>query len=167
MKDEIQKTREYLDYLENHYNNVQKAWSILQDKCKHMNFIYDDFLHGTIDMEVKLHDISKLSQEEFVQYRVKFFPTKEEKDNHHCLIDLAFDRAWKHHKKENTHHWENWTKKKIYHDVVYVVHNICDWMAMGMKFNDTAKSYYEKNKSKIKIPKWSEKLMYEIFECIY
>ena len=101
MKDEIQKTREYLDYLENHYNNVQKAWSILQDKCKHMNFIYDDFLHGTIDMEVKLHDISKLSQEEFVQYRVKFFPTKEEKDNHHCLIDLAFDRAWKHHKKEN------------------------------------------------------------------
>ena len=39
----IQKTREYLDYLEEHYNNVQKAWKIIQDKCKDMPFIYDDF----------------------------------------------------------------------------------------------------------------------------
>ena len=27
MQELIQKTREYLDYVERHYNNVQKAWA--------------------------------------------------------------------------------------------------------------------------------------------
>jgi len=36
----IKKTREYLDYLEDHIKNVEKAWEILQEKCKNKNFIY-------------------------------------------------------------------------------------------------------------------------------
>lgn len=38
----IRKTREYLDYNEEHYNNVQKDWVLIQDKCKDMRFIYDE-----------------------------------------------------------------------------------------------------------------------------
>ena len=34
MQELIQKTREYLDYVERHYNNVQKAWAELNEKCK-------------------------------------------------------------------------------------------------------------------------------------
>ena len=29
MLDKIQKFREYLDYVERHYNNVQKAWKLI------------------------------------------------------------------------------------------------------------------------------------------
>ena len=74
---------EYLDYIEEHYNNVQEAWKIINDKCqnKGFRFIYDDFVWHTIDSEVKAHDLSKLSPEEFTQYRQFFFPCDgEEKD---------------------------------------------------------------------------------------
>ena len=45
--------------------------------------------------------------------------------------------------------------------------NLVDWIAMGFKFNDTAKGYYEKNKSGIELPEWAIELMYKIFDCIY
>jgi len=38
MLERIKKTREYLDYIEEHYMNVQKAWKELQQKCKEMRF---------------------------------------------------------------------------------------------------------------------------------
>ena len=40
----IQKTREYLDYVERHILNVNKAWEELNIKCrlKGFNWIYDD-----------------------------------------------------------------------------------------------------------------------------
>ena len=34
----LAKTREYLDYVERHYNNVQKAWKELNEKCKNNGF---------------------------------------------------------------------------------------------------------------------------------
>jgi hypothetical protein len=44
---------------------------------------------------------------------------------------------------------------------------VIDWMAMGIKFNDTAQSYYEKNKDKIDLPEKGVKFIYEIFEKVY
>ena len=167
MKELLIKTREYLDYIEEHYNNVQIAWDILKKECSDMRFIYDDFVYWSIDSAVTNHDKSKLSKFEFIQYRQKFFPTTEEMKN---MGNKDFENAWKHHKKENDHHWETWSVELqgangIYADM-YIAHNVIDWMAMGMKFGDTAQSYYEKNKSSINIPDWAEKFMYEIFERI-
>lgn len=173
MKEEILKTQEYLNYLKEHYDNVQKAWAIIQCKCqdKPFDFLIDDYKYFTLDMEIKRHDQSKLSTAEFVPYRRKFFPTQYEKENEQEVINFMFDKAWEHHKANNNHHWEDWTKKSCPgtypNDTTYVVHNICDWMAMSMKFGDTAQSYYEKNKDKIFIPQWAEDLMYEIFKCVY
>ena len=45
--------------------------------------------------------------------------------------------------------------------------NIIDWVAMGFKFGDTARDYYEKNKAEIELPEWAIVLMYKIFDCIY
>lgn len=172
MIDKIRKTREYLDYLEEHYNNVQKAWALLQEKCKDMRFVYDDWCWGVIDADVKRHDESKLSQEEFVPYRINFFPGVDE--IHTKKAKEAFKLAWDHHKKENNHHWETWVSltnqtgslSSMYGDV-YVALNVIDWVAMGMKMGDTAKEYYEINKATIKIPDWAEEMMYEIFKRIY
>jgi len=166
MIDKIQKFREYLDYIEEHYNNVQKAWKLINDTCqqKGFRFIYDDFVWHTIDAEVKAHDSSKLSENEFTQYRQFFFPTENEtKDKG------LFKKAWEHHKEKNEHHWQTWTNKHSenpYSDA-FLVMNLVDWVAMGFKFNDTAKGYYEKNKHEIELPEWAIKLMYEIFDCIY
>ena len=103
MKELIQKTREYLDYIEEHYDNVQKAWALLQDKCRDFDFVSDEQLFAVIDEKIKHHDESKLSAEEFTQYRQKFYPTSYETKN-----KKLFDRAWEHHKRYNDHHWQNW-----------------------------------------------------------
>ena len=154
---EIERTREYLDYLEEHIKNVQKAWGILQEKCKDMRFIWDDSYFHEIDKEIKYHDLSKLSECEFIQYRKAFFPADGEIEDKESMAS-----AWEHHKQNNPHHWETWTngggdwEKNC-------VHMICDWMAMGFKFGDTAQEYYEKNKDDIIIPGYAVDFMYEIF----
>ena len=166
VKDQIAKFREYLDYFERHYDNVQKAWALINEKCQNdkFRFIYDDFVWHSIDCSIKMHDESKLSEYEFTQYRNYFFPAQGEMKN-----KKAFDSAWEHHWKSNDHHWECWTvaaKGDPYADI-YLVQMVCDWVAMGFEFGDTAKSYYEKNKERIPLPEWAIKLMYEIFDCIY
>ncbi len=155
----VDKTQEYLDYIREHVLNVRKAWGELQKKCKDMRFMWDDYYFFSISDAVDFHDISKLSENEFIQYRKSFYPVKEEP---------AFDitEAWEHHKKENPHHWENWTEIKWGDNPtweVHCVHMVIDWMAMGYKFNDTAQKYYEKNKEKIKLPEYAVKFIYEIF----
>lgn len=165
MLDKIQKFREYLDYVERHYNNVQKAWKLINDNCKNgFRFISDDYVWHTIDQNVKNHDLSKLSKEEFTQYRQFFYPTKDEvKDKEQFLS------AWENHKKENAHHWQNWTVNYANHPYadIFLVENIVDWVAMGFEFGDTARDYYENNKEEIKLPEWAIKDMYAIFDCIY
>lgn len=167
MKQKIQKFREYLDYIEEHYDNVQKAWVLIQERCKggDFKFLYDDFYFNTIDTNIKEHDMSKLSKEEFTQYRRSFYPCDYEVNPD----KYSFDKAWEHHKSMNQHHWEHWTRESriCNHKEIALVENICDWVAMGFKFGDTAKDYYEKNKANIDLPDWAEKYMYEIFDRIY
>lgn len=165
VKEKIAKFREYLDYFERHYDNVQKAWALINVLCqgKNFRFMSDDFVWHSIDSAIKMHDESKLSMQEFTQYRNYFFAANgEQKDK------LSFDFAWEHHLDQNEHHWENWTTKKdlMYGDI-FVVQMVCDWIAMGFEFDDTAKEYYEKNKESIHLPEWAIELMYKIFDCIY
>jgi hypothetical protein len=158
--EQINQTRKYLDYIEEHVLNVRSAWQEIQAKCKDMNIVYDDFYYKWIDEEVFRHDLSKLSEQEFVQYRKSFYPTDIE-----SKYDMS--EAWKHHKANNPHHWENWTKKDMSMPIewaVHCTHMVIDWMAMGYKFGDTAQQYYEANKDKIELPDYAVDFIYEIFK---
>lgn len=174
----IQKFKEYILYIERHYENVQKAWELIKEKCKdgrkngdYFRFIVDDYVYFSIVEDVLNHDLSKLSDKEFLQYRCAFYPTENEKKDKDGLA-IASEKmqdAWEHHKKHNSHHWENWTQKQKnfpYADM-YLVMMVIDWVAMSFEFGDTAKEYYEKNKDKIHLPDWAIELMYDIFDCIY
>lgn len=161
----IIKTREYLNYLERHVRNVEKAWELLANKCYDMKFVYDDYVYHEISNHIANHDLSKISIEEFMQYRQFFYPVDGEKKDK----DL-FKKAWEHHKINNEHHWENWTvkdSKKYYDDIVNCVHMVVDWIAMGFEMGDTAKQYYEANKDKIDLPDWAVEFIYNIFDRIY
>jgi hypothetical protein len=161
--DIIKKTRQYLDYLEEHILNVQRAWKELNKRLdgKGTLILSDDFDYWRIDALIKAHDISKLSEYELVQYRRKFYPIEGE-----LIHKEGFDGAWSHHKDKNPHHWENWTQIRNKGDEPYLhlVTMIVDWMAMSYKFGGTAQEYYEKNKDTIKIPKKYHAFMYEIFD---
>ena len=165
MIEKIRKTREYLDYLEEHYNNVQKAFKLVAEKCKDMRFIYDDFYYWSLRTAVENHDDSKMSPEEFIAYRKHFFPVNaEEKKESREDAEKAID----HHYKNNMHHWQSWVPYVDRHHIeIDVAHNFIDWIAMGFQHGDTALEYYEKNKHKINLPAWTEKFFYDICKRVY
>ena len=73
--------------------------------------------------------------------------------------------------KNNPHHWENWTANIEclgFPDSweIDCAHMICDWMAMGYSFGDTAQQYYENNKNKIHLPEFAMPFIYQIFDRI-
>jgi len=73
-KNVTKKTREYLDYLDEHYDNVKKAWKLVQTKCKDMIFMRDDYMFNEINSAIEWHDMSKLYEPEFSEYRIVFYP---------------------------------------------------------------------------------------------
>jgi hypothetical protein len=159
----IRRTREYLDYVEEHYNNVQRAFLEVEAKLQHDKIIYDDFYYWALRDAVFHHDASKLSAEEFVQYRKKFYPCDFEEPT-------ELGDAWEHHKQENAHHWENWTKHTRYLPDMWMVdcvHMVIDWMAMSYKFGGNAREWYDKNKSTMQLPEYGKRYIEEIFDAVY
>lgn len=173
MENIIDNTKGYLAYLRNHYFLVQNAWSIVQEKCKKLRFVSNDFIRRFLNMEIKNHDLSKLSKEEFIPYRIYFFPTEKERKLHNLMgINKSeFKKASERHFLLNPHHWQNWTKSKKnkipYEDEINCVHMIVDWMAMEHLLGNSARHYYENNKDNIDLPKWAISFIYEIFDLVY
>ena len=152
-RDVIEKTKEYIAYIEEHYTNVLLAFCEFKEKSG----FHEDFLLQ-LEKEVLSHDYSKLSEEEFVQYRKTFFPTKYEEElanksygiSAKLLNEINFNKAWNHHKENNPHHWQNWGQMEYCWNI-HASHMIIDWMAMSYKFGGTALEYYEKVKKDIEI----------------
>ncbi|TDO92372.1 hypothetical protein DFR79_106185 [Halanaerobium saccharolyticum] len=93
------------------------------------------------------HDLSKFSGSEFLAYAGYFYKDK-------AKYKHRFEMAWRHHYYNNPHHWQHWLDtdgNPIEIPDKYIEQMIIDWEAMGIKFNDTAKEYYLKNKNKIKL----------------
>jgi len=172
MLEKVKKTRGYLNYIEDHYYDVQSAWEELKPKLKNINYTelnlpdidknYDEFI-SAIDSEIKHHDLSKLSAEEFIQYRERFFPI-----NDHEEMDSVeeFGSAWENHKEVNQHHWQNW--RNIYNEnnkMVCIVENVVDWMAVGYNFGNSALEYYHHKKSEIKISKSDRMRLERVLRC--
>jgi hypothetical protein len=139
-QDYIDATRAYLDYLEEHLNNVAKAFDALSRACDGKEYwVGDDYEWHTLRGEVIVHDISKFSMEEFVQYREAFFPIKGAEKT---PLD---ESAWEHHKQQNHHHHETAETDRD------IVHMVIDWMAMSYKFGDNPRDFYNKTKPKMKL----------------
>lgn len=146
-----EKLSEYYLYIAEHIANIKSSY-----------LKYQDLFFSILDMDIskeemlsiiKNHDMSKYSKEEFEIYQKYFMPVdKEDK-----ISELEFNEAWLHHIHNNPHHPEHW----VLHDYEvksiqiipmpdkYIVEMICDWIAMGIKFGDTAYDWYNKSKKSI------------------
>jgi len=156
--------KQYTQYIKRHINNVKKAYELIKNKCEGMTFTDEPTVFIELENEIKNHDKSKWSKEEFESYRQYFFTADGEIKNKEL-----FKKAWEHHKENNPHHWQVWTSLDICEQQkeIYFIANMCDWIAMSMDFGGTAKDYYEKNKEEIKLPERYINYMYKIFEKIY
>lgn len=162
----IENTRKYLDYVENHYDNVQKAFKefsrrIASEKGakKYSEFIWQTKLyHGYwyffLKAIIENHDLSKLGKEEFTAYRDNFFPINEKAKEEN---EENFNKARKHHKQNNDHHWQSRVDKTVngyldYASDYFAIENAMDWIAMAYTFNETPiNKYYLENKHKIQL----------------
>ena len=162
----------YREYIDNHRENVQKAWTIMKSNSECMDLI-TRYLNTNVDAAIKLiddmiksHDLSKYKEEEFDAYRKNFYPsTPEEKESN----TIAFDNAWKHHYSNNLHHWNWWyeTGNMEHMTIPYIVEMICDWEAMGYKFGNTSKQYYDENRDKIQLGQRQRLFAEELMKLIY
>ena len=175
IKDNIKikkQTKLYIKYIVEHKKNIEKAFEEMKENSLIFQR-YDDDILDALWERVLVHDESKYSEEEFIPYRKNFFPINaEEKENN----KLDFDKAWEHHWKNNSHHWQYRKNKTSFNkdnkeEILDVLENILDWMAMGYKFNDRPYQYYENNKNNIILcddeRKYLEDLIYNIIDIDY
>lgn len=112
-----------------------------------------------------LHDISKFSYIEFINYARTYYD-KNGKSIYEPTDE--FYEAWKHHYKNNKHHWEFWiaddnTILKI--PEVYLREMLADMIAMDYNENSLpTKEYYYKNKHKILMNNESRLLFESLLE---
>ena len=96
------------------------------------------------------YDNSKFRPSEFFAYAEKFF--SGDYAYKYSEVEHAFEKAWLHHEHRNGHHWGYWVNSKgrpLRMPRQYIIEMICDWKAMGRRFNDTAREFYEKDKGKM------------------
>ena len=165
----LAKTREYLDYLEQHYENFQKAGALVKEALKDEPLVQYYLTYGnSFQRSCDAHDLSKFSKEEFIPYREYFYPTDAESQDKRAL-QAQFNSAWEHHWQKNIHHHELWAK----HDTVAsdfsitaCVLMICDWVAMSIaKQERSPREYYESHRNSIDLPDWAERILIQV--CDY
>lgn len=158
---------------------MKKYWKYLKYLLEHKKNVFIVCWKKKMYLHAFTHDLSKFLPDEFFPYanwfygeygqfeynklkelNKKFSLEISEKDAliHSCRI--KFNKAWKKHYTRNKHHWNYWSEWNVpIITVKYIKQMICDWESMGIKFGDTAKEYYEKNKDRIKINKDSREVL--------
>ena len=90
------------------------------------------------------HDLSKFLPSEFIGYAKYFYGDKKQ-------YKQDFDIAWLLHQHRNKHHWDYWVNSSggsVPMPYRYVRQMVADWRGMARKFNDTAESFFKKNKDR-------------------
>ena len=160
-KELIQKESEYLHYIQEHIRFVKESFYELFLRNEELKVKYPK-LNPYIEkvrFAVQEHDASKFSDDEFYDYRLKYYPTKDEEDrinSDEVFADTVNDnynnKAWVHHVLCNDHHPEHWkcengefhedaTPKDMSLDAI--IHMICDWEAMSKKFHTNTYEWYQ------------------------
>lgn len=141
------KVNQYLEYLHNHIETVNKVFNLLK------LYLTDYNVWEILKMKeiVCKHDIDKYTPTMFDAYRQWFYPTCIE-----CPDKKKMDEAFELHILNNPHHWQYWQQSEIPTNIkankdYYLIEMVCDWIAMGILFKNTATEYYNKNKDSIKL----------------
>jgi hypothetical protein len=159
------KEKEYEKYIYEHRENVRKAFVELTT-CPDLDWLITEDLSYELFKRIEKHDLSKYSDEEFDAYRRYYHPiSQEEKDN----AKKDYEEAWEHHLTVNDHHWQHrqYMENTLTEEIqLACLENICDWLAMGYKFNDRPIQYYNKHKKEIRLPEtqiaFMEKVMNDL-----
>lgn len=170
--DWLAKCKGYLTYIDEHITNVGKAYKILFEKpftevdSQELQIPVGELNKARLKAKeaIQTHDESKYSDEEFDGYRAHFFRTTDEQNKYDTdkefklINDENYEEAWEHHYKNNDHHPKYWKfvdivdgrKVKVNEEkseatempLYAILHMLCDWQAMSIKFNNKVSEWY-------------------------
>lgn len=149
------KQKEYIDYIENHRLNVQKAFNLfflplLDKENLLLNTVSDEELKEGIKkcaVNIIDHDASKYSDDEFDGYREKYYPTSREKadEDFQEKVNERSEKAWESHYHNNPHHPLYWKDESTgeFKDMQleYIIEMICDWASFSLDKGDIKELY--------------------------
>lgn len=156
----LNKEQEYLDYINDHINNVNKAFELYMLPILNMTnistLISDEELKEAIrnlQSLIPTHDASKFSDAEFDGYRMRWHPTaaelakqKEDPELQYTVRE-RYEKCWEHHYTTNGHHPKHWLDPEtgISKDMTLdaIVEMLCDWEGMSLKFGTSTLKWYE------------------------
>lgn len=146
---------------------MKAHWAYLVYVLRHKWFVFIECCKLGISWLGIIHDLSKISRDEWTPYVHSFYnpdgskrvvrdatgyydPTK---------VSPEFDYAWLHHQNLNKHHWQYWMlvqdedeDKILEIPDIYRKEMLADWRGAGRaqgKLN--TKAWYEKNGGKMKL----------------
>ena len=118
----------YNKYLRDHITNVQKSFEILKRRVPEL-FKNLEIPMDELEDNLKKHDASKYSKEEFQPYVEHFYGNNGGKQE---TKSPEYEAAWKHHYMHNPHHPEYWGKSQRMPESCFI-EMICDWMSFSIK----------------------------------
>lgn len=133
-------SKPYDEYLEDHIENVKKAFNWMIDQGV-LDFL--DLNDDEIEKYSKViynHDNTKCWADEYEAYDRHFYPD-EYKDNPPFSQRVEeYHRAWLEHIHRNPHHWQHWVLindngsfTALPMPEVYIIEMICDWWSFSWK----------------------------------
>lgn len=146
----------YDEYLQDHKNNVYKAFEWLKEHYFPKHIYDNDFINELAHMTQFNHDASKTDIEEYEAYDQHFYGNRSYEN------EEAFLYAWNHHLHNNPHHWQYWIlvnddkdngEKLLEIPDKYIFEMICDWWSFSWRSGNLYEifDWYEKGKDYRKI----------------
>jgi hypothetical protein len=157
-------------------------WNYFKYVMEHKVNVFKTCWKRGLYLHAFTHDMSKLSMDEFFDYAKwfygpcgvelkKHYPETRLKDGLSCIsrsylnCRANFDDAYKHHYRNNKHHWEYWVNNLgVAREMPrkYIMQMIADWEGMALKFGDTAQEFYLLNCKKMNLER-NTRLFVELF----
>ena len=133
-------SKPYDEYLEDHIENVKKAFNWMIDQGV-LDFLdLDDDEIEKYSKVIYNHDNTKCWADEYEAYDRHFYPDEYEDNPPFSQRVEEYHRAWLEHIHRNPHHWQHWV---LINDngsftvlpmpEVYVIEMICDWWSFSWK----------------------------------
>lgn len=119
-------------------------WKYFKYIIEHKKNVFKICLKKGMLIHAITHDLSKFRPREFKAYAEYFYG--QNNILHELIIEKDFELAWLHHQHTNKHHWDYWVNSRgeaLPMPHKYIDQMIVDWEAMGLKFGNTAKEFYE------------------------
>lgn len=156
----------YINILKGHRKNIKQAFELLQDNFSELFANISKKELKQLRKQIKNHDLSKFSSEEFEAYSMHFCgedKTEISKNN--------YEMALLHHHHNNPHHFQYWLlndndgqSKALDIPLNYFIEMICDWWSFSIEKRNLSyiNNWYESYKDKIVLSEKTKSIVEDI-----